>query len=75
MEGFAIESIAIELTICKFKWVFLNCYKPPSVKTAVFQQELSQMLDKATSFYKPTTLQGDLNCDMLKENGTYVHHH
>ena len=66
IESTHIETIAIELKINSTSWLVLNCYKPPSLNTDIFQRELELLLEQASSLSSNSILMGDLNCDLLK---------
>ena len=58
------QSINIELTVNKIKWLLIGAYKPPSMKNTTFTNDFTKSLDKAIVYFDHIFLAGDLNFDL-----------
>ena len=63
-----IESIFIELTLRKTKWVLVGGYNPKKETISTFLSEMSKGLDKYICHYDNILLLGDFNSEMSDEN-------
>ena len=63
-----IESIAVEVIIENNKWLFLGCYRPPSMLETSFSVDIHRTLDRITTKYDNISICGDLNFDMLNDD-------
>ena len=57
------ESICLETTISRRKWIMFSIYRPQSFNLQRFFQELEISVDKATSAYDNVIIMGDINID------------
>ena len=59
------DSVCLELTIAKKKWLCLGIYRPPTPENLVsFFQELTDSLSKGNEFYENFIILGDFNMDV-----------
>jgi hypothetical protein len=61
-----LESLIIEISLDKEKWILPLVYKPPSMNNRVFCNHLATLLDRCLLRTPNILLLGDLNQDMLK---------
>ena len=66
-ESDSVETISLELTISRKKWIIFSFYRPPKSHIANFFSELSKCVDKATRHYENVVLMGDINIDTSEE--------
>ena len=57
------ESICLEITISRRKWIMFSIYRPQSFHLQRFFQELVITVDKATNAYDNVIIMGDINID------------
>ena len=62
-----IESLALEVTSEKQKWLFLGVYKPPSVRDNIFSGDFNKTTDKIVKMYDNFIIMGDMNFNMLDD--------
>ena len=62
-----IESLALEVTSDKQKWLFLGVYKPPSVRDNIFSGDFNKTTDKIVKMYENFIIMGDMNFNMLDD--------
>ena len=65
LETSTIETITLEVTLPKAKWLLICAYKPPSLKNSIFTEEMQQLLDKSICHYEYIIVIGDLHFDMF----------
>ena len=63
-----IESLAIEVTVRKEKWLFLGFYKPPNVKDIFLVECLENVCTIFNSEFKSMYFLGDGNINLNKQN-------
>ena len=70
-----IESLAIEYTVNKTKWVLHSVYRPPSGNATRFRDYMSIILDMSLTRADNILLAGDLNLDALlpETSGKVLH--
>ena len=74
LEGNAVETICIEVTISKKKWCIIFVNRPPhSNNKKVCFSKLTSSLNQATNKYDNIIVMGDLNIDTLK-NGADINY-
>ena len=62
-----IESLALEVTSDKQKWLFLGVYKPPSMWDNIFSGDFNKTTDKIVKMYDHFIIMGDMNFNMLDD--------
>jgi hypothetical protein len=63
-----VESIVLEVTLSNRKWAILGAYKPPSMCDKVFEDDITNGVDRILIHYDNIMIIGDLNFDLLHPN-------
>jgi hypothetical protein len=63
----SIESLSLEVTSDKQKWLFLGVYKPPSIRDNIFTDDFNKRTDKIVKIYDNFIIMGDINFNMLDD--------
>ena len=67
-----IESLALEITIRKEKWLFLGFYKPPKVKDKFLVECFENVYTMFNSEFKSMYFLGDGNINLNKKNAEFT---
>ena len=67
LKDIVIESLALEVTSDKQKWLFLGVYKPPSMWDNIFSGDFNKTTDKIVKMYDHFIIMGDMNFNMLDD--------
>ena len=62
-----IESLALEVTSGKQKWLFLGVYKPSSMRDNICSDDFNKTTDKIVKMYDNFIIMGDMNFNMLDD--------
>ena len=66
LECSSVESIVLKVNSGLSNLALLGVYRPPSLPKSLWTNELSLLLENASTLAKDTLLLGDLNCDLLQ---------